>query len=873
MTDSLGTRAARSQDRSEMRASRPRSQPGLSWLFIMAWRDMRRAKRHLALFALAVVSGIAALVAISSFRANLESEMDRQSRGLLGADVAYDDREPFDARALALFNLMGAEETARQVKFRTMAYFPTKSNTRIVRAQAMEGGFPWYGSLDTRPAGLRVADSEEPIALIEDSLMLQFDLKVGDPIKIGELTFTIAGELLKMPGEGAFTGSFAPRVLIPLKFLSATGLDRFGSRLRYFHYQKFSDTTGGQGVEVVERYRDDLEAMGIDVDTVEDQRRQIGRTLDSTNGFLSMIGFVALLLGGVSIAGAVQVYLKSKTASVATLRCLGASARQSIAIYCIQISIVGLLGCLTGALLGVAIQTSLPELMKPFLPLELPVRISWPSIFGSLLFGWLFTSLFALLPLLPLRRISPLRAIRASVESAVEAWRDRAFLFTLGGLLLMGCLFTITQTQNLLQAASFLGGIAVAIVLLALVGWLLRFVLRRLSLDRFPYVWKQALANLYRPENRTTMQVVTLGMGAFLVFSIYVSEQSLLRQGDLAGRDGQPNVILFDIQPDQLEGVLNTIEELDLNTIKPEAIVTMRLQSLNGLSPTQLIEDPEREVERWATRREYRSTYRDFVREDEELIAGEFTPSASLDDEGPIPVSVEQRIVDALDLKLGDRIVWDVQGLPIETEVTSIRKVDWRQMKPNFFVVFPAGVLEAAPAFFVTAAHAPNRESLVGLQTEVVKRYPNVAAVNLTMILESLEEIFDRIGFVIRFMASFTILTGLVALMASVNASRYQRSRESSLLRTLGASAKQIRGIMGVEYALVGIIAGLAGVALSVVAGWALTRFVFRVDLYLPWQGTIVTVLIVASLTLLTGLLNSLGIARRSPLESIRSES
>lgn len=846
--------------------------PTFSWVALMAWRDMRRAKRQLGLFAMAVVAGVAALVAINSFRANLESEMDRQSRSLLGADVEYDAKVPFSDKAEALISMVPAEAISREIKFATMAYFPTQDDTRIVRAHAMEGAFPWYGKLDTNPEGLRVAGSSVPVALIEESLMLQFDLKVGDPIKLGEQEFRIIGEVLRVPGEGSFTGSFAPRVLIPMSFFESTGLSQYGSRLSYYAYQKFDDLMAEPSLQVLRGLRDELEALEIDVDTVADQRRRVGRTLDGMNSFLSMVGFVALLLGGIAIAGAVQVYLKAKTDAVATLRCLGASSRQAMLIYCLQISLVGFLGCVCGAVVGVAIQSFLPELMKSFLPLELQVELSWTSIFSSLLFGWLFTSLFAFLPLLPLRRVSPLRAIRASVEASGSAWKDTAFIGVLLALLLLTGIFTVTQTQTLGQALGFFGGILAALLLLASLGWLLMFVLKRMSFAGLPYVWRQGLANLHRPNNRTTMLVVTLGMGAFLIYTIYISEQSMLRQGELADNEGQPNVILFDIQPDQLAGVQKAIDDLKIEAITPSPIVTMRLQSLNGKTAEELLNDPRQNIERWAASREYRSTYRDFIREDEELTAGTFTATASIDAGGPIPVSVEQRIVDALNLKLGDRILWDVQGFPIETEVTSIRKVDWREMKPNFFVVFPAGVLEAAPAFFVTAAHATDKESLVALQSTVVKQYPNVSAVNLTMVLESLREIFDKISFVIRFMASFTIVTGLIALMASVITSRYQRARESALLRTIGASAKQIRGIMGVEYALVGVIAGLAGVGLSLVSGWAVTKFALKVDLYIPWGVTFATVALVAGMTLLTGMFNSLGIAKQSPMESIRSE-
>ena len=268
--------------------------------------------------------------------------------------------------------------------------------------------------------------------------------------------------------------------------------------------------------------------------------------------------------------------------------------------------------------------------------------------------------------------------------------------------------------------------------------------------------------------------------------------------------------------------------------------------------------------------REYRSTYRDQLREHETLVEGEFVSNSTLDATIPVPVSVEERMVEALQLKLGDSLIWDVQGFSLETIVSSIRKVDWRQMQPNFFVVFPAGVLEAAPANHLIAVRASGTETIATLQGDVVKRFSNISAINLSMVLESLKEIFDKVGFVVRFMASFTILTGLIALVSTVLTSRYQRVRESVLLRSLGASVAQVRRIMGIEYFLLGGIGSLTGVILSLGGAWGITHFVFKIDLYIPWAMTIGTIVMIGLLTLGAGMLNSLGIAKRSPLEALR---
>jgi len=307
--------------------------------------------------------------------------------------------------------------------------------------------------------------------------------------------------------------------------------------------------------------------------------------------------------------------------------------------------------------------------------------------------------------------------------------------------------------------------------------------------------------------------------------------------------------------------------------------VTMRLSSVNGQTVSQL---SKRRGEnggrrggndgRWALTREYRSTYRDFLRDDEILIEGEWIAEASLDSGDPIPVSVEMRIVEALQLKIGDKLEWNVQGLPVESYVASFREADWERLSPNFFVVFPKGVLEEAPAMFITATRGESTEALAHLQRDIVKRYPNVSAVDLTMVIGSVKEIFDQVSFVISFMASFTILTGIIVLISTVLTSRYQRMKESVLLRTMGASSQQVRGIMSVEYLMVGVLASLTGGLLSLVAAWGMTQFVFEIEFSPPWLKAASVVVVVSLLTLSIGLLNSLGIAKRPPLEALRRD-
>ena len=851
--------------------------PGGGWWLRMAWRDSRRHRGSLICFVFAIVAGVAALVAVNSFSRNLERAIDRRANALLGADLKFSSTRPFDARAEALIAELGGAQS-RQTRFASMAYFPEQRQSRLVAVRGLEGGFPYYGELETDPAGVRVQDRDDPVAIVDAGLMAQFGLEVGDPIEIGEVTFRIEARLLKIPGGTAIEGIFSPRLYIPHRFVEETNLIRVGSIAYYNVLFRFED---GLTPAIEERLKAERDAWMRDshlgYETVESRKAQAGEILSNLNRFLSLVGFVALLLGAIGIAGAIQLYLRQKVDTIAVLRCLGARGRDAFAIFLLQVGLLGAVGSLFGGAIGVGIQQLLPVVMGPFLPIEdIEVFIAWPVLLTGMGFGWSFTFLFTLAPLLPVRRVPPLRALRAAVERKRPFWRDPALV---GVWLLVGGItlgFALWQSRERpLFGLAFMGGLLVALGLLAGLSALLRWGLRRTTLRGFPFAWRQGLANLYRPQNRTLFLMTTLGMGVFLLLSLYLTERSLLNEGEFDRSGAGPNLLLFDIQPDQTEDILNLLEAKGHPVLAHAPVVTMNLSSLNGETISELRERDEAgeiKIERWALFQEYRTTYREAPDEGVRLREGTFTPVHSLDAPGPVPVSVEAEMVRALNLELGDRLVFNVQGFPIETVVGSIREVDWNSLRPNFLVVFPTGVLEAAPTFYVTATRVESPEALGALQREVVALHSNVVAIDLERALQSIGEILDRVAFVIRFMAGFTGLTGLVILVISLTTSRYQRIRESILLRTLGASGGQVRRILAVEYFLTGFLSGLAGLGLAVVAAGLLVHYAFEVSLVVPVPELLGVFIGFGVFTTLVGLLNSRGIATQPPLEVLRRD-
>jgi putative ABC transport system permease protein len=379
-------------------------------------------------------------------------------------------------------------------------------------------------------------------------------------------------------------------------------------------------------------------------------------------------------------------------------------------------------------------------------------------------------------------------------------------------------------------------------------------------------VARQGLANLHRPHNQTLLVLLSVGFGAFLVFTLLVVRSTLLSQVRLADEGNQPNLIFFDIQADQLDGIRSQIEQLELPIVEEAPIVNMRLSSVLGSATRTGREgaDPPN----WVLDHEYRSTYRGVLSETEELIKGEFV--GRYNGTGAVPISLEEGVAEELEVDVGDTLVFDVQGRSVETVVGSIRLVDWNRMQTNFFVVFPDGVLEAAPQTFVVVSRAADAGESGRAQASIVQAFPNVSAVDLTLIIEVIEELFSRLAAVIQFMALFSIATGLLILAGAVAVSRFRRADEVVLLKALGASRSDVRWITAVEYLGLGLLSSVVALVLATGAGWLLARYTFVTPLVLPAAPLAAAVAAVVLLTALIGVLNSRGVYRASAVDVLR---
>ncbi len=843
---------------------------GFQFIYRMAWRDSRSSRRRLLLFSISISLGVAALIAIGLFRASLSQAIDDQARSLLGADLVVESTRPFSTEQEQMLRSLG-ETQAREVRFRTMALFPKGGGTRLVHARALGGAFPFYGKMETAPPSAAQTFRDGGAAVPEESLLLQFRAHPGDSIKIGEATFTIAGALTKMPGEASPAASFAPRVYIPLQNLAQTNLLKPGSLARYLNFVKFAP--GTNVTAEVEKLGPRIEAAGLEYDTVAKRKKDLGRALDNLYRFLNLVGFISLLLGAVGVASAIQAHLQQKMRTAAVLRCLGAAGRTTVAVYLLQAMAMGVIGVLAGAVLGLTMHAILPQALQKFIPFELPRGIAWTPIWGGMGVGLAVCLLFALPPLLRFRRVSPLLALRAGAdETAAPVRRDFAtwlvYLFIGASL----TAFAISQAESWSDGLFVAGGLGVAVGVLVGIAKLLIFLMRKLLPQSWSFVLRQGLANLYRPNNRTLLLTLSLGLGTFLLLTIYLTRDVLLTQFRSIDAHNQPNIFLYDIQPAQTEAIAALVRREQLPVIQQAPIVTMRLVEVKGRKSADILKDPDQKIPEWELEREYRSTYRADLSETEKITAGQWIGHVDYHPGDIVPVSVEQDIAKDLGLRIGDTLVFDVQGVPIKTRVASLREVDWKRFQTNFFVVFPTGVLENAPTFIVLVSRVPTPAASARLQNAVVAKFPNVSALDLTSVIQTVDGILTKIALVIRIMSLFTVGTGLIVLGSTIWSGRYQRLKESVLLRTLGASRWQIWKILSAEYLFLGLLSSATGIVLALAASWALAVFVFKLAYTPALLPVVLTAVIVSGLTVAVGLLTSYGLGSTPPLAVLRAE-
>ncbi|MBL8857360.1 MAG: FtsX-like permease family protein [Planctomycetes bacterium] len=840
----------------------------LTLVFQTALRESRGARGRLLFFTACLAVGVAAIVGVAALSQAIDDGLRAQSRELLAADIVVEGRRELPAELDSFFEDLPGTERTNVREIATMASSVAGGTSRLVEAKAIGGRFPFYGAIKLdRPDAFSDLLTDES-AIVAPEVLDALNVRVGDDIAIGAARFRIAALVMEEPGRFDFALTLGPRVFLTLDGLERAGLSDFGARIKFKALFRLpSDPSRAELSTLKSRLKVDLpEAVYLNIETHSDAQPMVRRAIQRVEHFVGLGALLSLVLGGVGVAMIVRAWLAARTPGIAIMRCLGYRPREILVLYASNVVLLAVLGSVLGGIAGSFMPLLLPKLMTGLLPAGFELQWEPLPILRGIAFGIAIALLFSIPALTGIWRVPPSRVLRNEAEQLPP---NR--VVQVGALLLLALGLFVTawyQSQSALYGAVFASGVAVLAALLAGAAWVLRKLAGLLPHQRMsPYLW-HGFAALSRPNAGTTGAVVALGLGVLVVTSMALVESQLTEKLRTALPGDAPSAFLLDVQPDQWAGVRTLLEANGARSISDVPVVTARLTSVNGLDVATLSViarlDENQDRRAWMFTREQRLTWMQDLPPDNRIVEGEWWQSADANE-----VSVEEDFARDLGARVGSKLLFDVQGVPVELVVTSIRSVDWESFGINFFLIAKPGVLDAAPHFALAAARL-DAESEARAQDELTRQFPNVTMIRVRGILEKLMKVLAQLAIGVRILGSFTILTGVVILAGVVSASALHRAREVALLKTLGVTRGGVTVLFATEFALVGFVSGLIGAGAAVVLAWAVVERLIEFDAALPWWSIPAAAVGTAVLSAVCGLLASARALTTRPIESLR---
>lgn len=840
----------------------------------MVGRELRASWRRLAFFFVCVAVGVSAVVALRSLIQQVGVAMSGETRALLAADVLLESEQPWsEAARTAIDGLLGAEPgllRTSSVEMVTMARSADETGgaARVVELRGVEAAFPFYGAFVLQGGsayrhGLLVGGG----ALVRPELLTQLGVAVGDEILVGEGRFEVRGVILREPGGRIGAFSFGPRVLVDYDDLLEIGLLAVGARAERQILIKIPEPRVDP---LAAALREPLRDEFVRVRTYRNTEDRLARNLSRAEDYLSLIGFVVLVLGGIGVWSVTRVFVQQRVRSVAVLKCLGATSGQVLAVYVAQSAVLGLGGALLGVALAAGGLAALPASLTASAASAAGVdNLSW-GVTGSAVaqgigVGAAVSLLFALGPLLETRAVKPLALIRWNFVDAAARGRGGG---AAAAVLAAGLVALASWQADSWEAGLWVcGGFAAVALVLHGVGRALIRLLQPLGAGA-RFAVRHAVLNLARPGNQTRVILLAVGLGSFFVIGIHALQANLLGAFSLELRDDSPDMFIIDIQQDQRDGVRDLLGE---RVGGAPALIPVLRARVTGVAGRRTTLDGPRAVRRRGVGREFTVTYRERLAANERVVDGAFWGPGASD---RAEVSVEESIRDRLDLEIGDVLQFRVLGREVRAAVSSVRTVDWDDSRSGgFMFVFKPGVFDQAPHGFIAFLRGPpDTASRAGLQRDLVAAFPNVSVIDGLDVLAAVRRILDYVTLAISVVGGVALFSGVLILIGSVAMTKYQRRYETAIFQTLGATRRSLVLMLVVEYGALGLLAGAVGSAGALGLTWGLSRHLLEID----WNpaplvnlgGVLLTALVVGSV----GVTASLDTLRRKPLSTLRAE-
>ncbi len=851
----------------------------------IATREMRSSRGKFFFVVLSVAIGVAALTGVRGFSASFRGTLLTRARSIMAGDLAarmFQQPTPDQQQGLTEIAASGVQMTP-VTELLSMASSPKTLDPLLVSLKAVDPSkYPFYGKVDLEPAARLATVLGPDTVVVADDLLLRLHLHVGDELKVGSRNFRIASVVTNEPDR--LSGNFAagPRVLITREGLDASGLLAPGSHAGQRYLFKMPSPANGAGVSdaSVEALKLRLEKLLPEAQVTDYRETNPALTegLDRATSLLSLMSLVALVLGAVGVAMAMRAHLQQRLDTIAIMKSLGARSGQIVKIYLLQTLFLGLTGGLIGVALGVLVQLAFPLLLARLINVQTDLHIQLQTVLTGLATGVLTTLLFTLPPLLDIRTVRPILILRRAVEDAesdapllvalFQKVRKNLAQIAAAALILIGlAAIATTLSDSVTVGKVFSLGLVGVLAVLMLASWLvlrvLRWFLSRTRLQ-LPSSLRHGLANLYRPGNPSAALLAALGLGVMQIMSVYLVQQAVVRELHLSSAPDLPNVFLIDITSSEVDGVRALLKSQPSVTIAPEMlpVVSSRILAIDGVPAAELKlkNFPRRMLQSISL------TWSATAPPGTKVVQGAWWQP----NDGTPQVAVAERQAQRLGLHVGSKIVFAAEDKQIVANVAALTKADGQHAFSRAEFILPEPVLAGLPVVWYGGVHvAPADVGVV--QRALYNSYPTVTVINVAAALETVRSVVIQITYVIQFLAAFSIFAGIVILASSIAGTRYRRIREVVVLKALGATRGRIATVFSIEFAVLGLVAGVVGVGFAnVIARVLLTKL--TVAYHFMWQWALLALVGTSALTVLTGWMASHRILGQTPLEVLREE-
>ena len=820
-------------------------------------REVLRSSRQATLFVLCVILSLTTLTAFNGFSKSVNRSLLSDARKLHAADIIIRSYDPISAALSAAVNDRVDRrqvELAKYHEFYSVVRSPDEQKSQLTQLKIVDSAYPFYGEVRLKSGRPLHEVLKTGQIVVAQPILDALGLTIGDPLKVGFTTLTIAGVVLSEPDRPVNLFSFGPRIFVAAEDLEALDLIRKGSRIKYVYLLKVIRE------EQLDPIADNLRKIALfeqeSVETYKSARSSLKRFLDNFIFDLKLVGLFILVIAGFGIQGTLTAFLNEKHDTIAIMKTVGATNRYITLHFALIVIMLGLIGIALGFGAGIGMQFGLARVLSSVLPPGMQLHVSWAGVLEGIILGLCVVAMFAFAPMYRLKEMRPVMILRKERARLSKKW---PYYLTVAGLLLFFFGLVFWHMQDLKIGLYFIAAIGGLVIVASLLTHFMLAVLKRLPFRGLAI--RQAAKGLFRPGNATKPTVITLTASLCAIFLIYLIEQNLDATFVQSYPPDAPNMFFLDIQPSQREGFSQTVDR----TVKFYPIVRARVVAVND---DKIDPKKERQKRRDNFSRVFNLTYRNYLLGDEKIVAGK---NLFRKDWQETQVSIMDTVAEMRRMGIGDKITFKIQGVPLEARISSIRTRPRESIRPFFYFVFEEKTLRDAPQTIFTALKVA-RDQVGPLQNRIVSRFPNISVIDLSDTIQIFARLLKQLSGILRFFSLLSIAAGILILISAVFATRAARITESVYYKILGAKKRFVLWVFALENVLMGLLSGLLALITAQIGAFLLCRFVFDIT-YQPFLPTcIVMIAVTLLLVVTTGMISSRSILAKKPVTYLREQ-